>query len=236
MPLSKPVAFELDDHQATVDAIAKCMQPSAEKLTLDMYTSIDMCTSISTAKLIEHMVMLLALMTLDPRGGYFGPKQFMEATTIALEGRKAEFMGECLKLAMPHAEGIATVAYYGRIMLAHPRIKFDSSGDDCKKEFEEVFAIMKNGSKGAQVSPKKTRRKERLACRPCPFINFRTDETEPANDTEEEEDAEVVSRRFDWGTGKAVMLYTDGVKKLADTYIDGGKGFCTAVWLHDNST
>ena len=89
-----------------------------------------MKTGIDQAGLVKHSLMLLALITLDSRGGFFGHTNMTEAIKTLVNNEKyiAAFSAWCAqrddKNGISVERGILQVSYTVRVMLAHIRIKY----------------------------------------------------------------------------------------------------------------
>ena len=224
--MSRPCCWKHSDgDDAGTEAIAQVLMPFRARIAsagpVEIYSSEDFKKGIDNAGLVRWADMLGGLTRLDPRGGYYEQGQVSSALHRVLdktvEGNElvARTM-QCPSLLNGH------IALKIRVMLAHARIKYDSSF----LPDNPLAVIFKERVAG--TSARREKRDARLGNRPHPFPFFRVPEES------DDEEATIASATYNAHTGIASILYSDGTKKNADTYRCGAEGFAEAHWADEN--
>ena len=239
MPRKRARGFILEAGvQATQDALVKILMPFAMILRVDMYASISFTTGVDKARLQQFLPMLMELVRLDVRGGFYNQKMLI-AVIVRVMADDESWSKHLVEQGKSISEGHEMVAYKLRLMLAHVRLGQSLSMDtDTASPLDPLYEIITQ-------SEKRNAKRPRIAHRPHPFFNFRSeaddlDDAAAADDDDDDDDAQddnsptVVSRFFDHGDYKAKLLKSDGTLLLADTY-EPLDGFVRALWLHDGS-
>ena len=206
---------------------------------MSLYDSNDPKIGIDVKLLAEAVPILLPLLEIDPRGGFFCQLDMARAVNEALTVTRlhAELVEHAAEQNKSADEIRMLVAYKIRVMLAHVRIKHDSWTAAAKPSpLDVLYGVMSKPKNDTHTDVRTQRRARRLATRPCPFVNFREEEEQPSNEESDEEAAATVVSRYYCGKKRtATMLMSDGQQINADTYTEGTDGFIRADWLHDMS-
>ena len=150
------------------------------------YESRDMKTGISVVKLLVYIPLLLALLAIDKRGGYFKQTSVEEALTKLYneDDHRATILMHALSLKLTLRDHIIDQAYVCRVMLSHLREKATlwmagKKHEPSKGHPAELivgYSIIKNHMHTAAY--KKTTNK---------FIHYQTESSEESEDSEAEE-------------------------------------------------
>jgi hypothetical protein len=189
----------------------------------EIYSSVDMRAGPDVDKLLEHQPILVRLIGLDPRGGYFAQLDVEGAIEQAMTAEQLARMVD-----ESQESTVSMTAFKIRVMLRHCRNIFDNV---LHPDSHSLGAILKKiDPSREQTSQKRIRKDLRLGTRSNPFINFRQDEVDDS-DGEEPEEETCISRWYDLQSRTCRMLLSDGTEQMADEYNKGDEGFVAAVWL-----
>ena len=231
-----------DGTDATVSALTNAMASHVDAIVgkhVFIYESDEMQVGIDMRLLTEARSLLQDLVRIDPRGGFFCQDDMERALEALLleKGRAGEFLEKTATQNRPADDVRNHVAYKLRVMLAHVRIKYDTSSATSKPStLSPIFALMGKGPRGESSDARSQRRAKRLSKRPHPFINFRETEADSSETTSDADEPTVVGRFWDGKRKRAHMLLSDGVKVDADFFEKGEDGCAQARWAHDDST
>ena len=151
-----------------METLATALRPFTKErveYNIDIYSSEDFKAGLSMESLVHRAPLLEALISIDPRGGIFAQGTLSQAlaTTVTAEGLDQVLIAKSLKHHRPTDEVRALTAYKLRVMLAHCRMKYDSSAVP-PEGLHKVFELLQSSSAG--VPPKKARRMARLSKSP----------------------------------------------------------------------
>jgi hypothetical protein len=220
-----------DGQAATLDALTDAVAKHADHLTsntTDIYDSTDFKVGIDVVKLKASEPVILELVQLDTRGGFFSQGDLVAAVLAAIQ--PGSFASAMAAKRMPMDELVTIMCYKLRVMLSHVRYAFDSQRPGTLDHpLQEVFAIMDSPTHQGGTA-RKQRRLDRLGRRPNPFICFRGAADGEAPADEDEDEISCISKYFDGCANAAKALLSNGEALAAGSYSAGPKGFAIAHW------
>ena len=219
-----------------VQLLAKALE-GHEKALLENngqpYSSLDMRIGIDVSNLKRWEVLLIALMKLDPRGGYFFQEDVSKAIDMILAD-EAEQIRAIATHKQTNPEAVkAKVAYYIRVMCSHVRIRLSTTMKNCSKisEHDDLKDIY--DSMGSFVTS--TSRAGKSSKCPMPFFSKDPDdddEGEDADEIEEGADDDIIATYFDGYMLQALQLRASGKLELALWYEHSEGGTVKAIFEH----
>ena len=221
MPRSRAACFSCVDDDTTVATLARAIRSHGPWLagrSTSVYGSRAMNGAVVLADVEKAAGLVQSLLQVDARGGIFAQSTMERAiqTVVDADG----LLPTLSSLADPDLsldQHVAMVAYKVRVLMNHVRSLLDSK---CSAPFfKPILDYYRQHSAAAMQS---SRRTARLSSRPCPFVNFRSEESLEAGEEEEEAATAVdddppciVAKYFDFSSLRGVLLKSDGSLSLS---------------------
>ena len=228
----KPKSWVPPDGSCGVDDhLVPAMQPFVKLFAVHGvdYASRDMKVGINVKKMLVYLPMIMVLILIDVRGGYFDQTMMQMAVTkmLSVDLYKPIALQLATTAQMSFTEHTADQAYAIRVVLAHYREKFYGWSDSKSKkiskatpqELVDSFSCM--GSSMA-VCTKKDKKRTSV------FLAYQESSSESEGDVSEEDSVTVVLQYFDIADRTAQRRYSNGDLVAAATYTHGTDGFVVA--------
>ena len=209
-----------------------------------VYNSAHLKKGICAAGLLKWQSLMMSLITLDPRGGYFSQLDMEQVVDKLYEGATPDTKAKVQQCAGEDVRTVkaylARLAYTIRVMLSHCRQKFRKEDKDA--EFADLFACF-TAPVGARAEAKSSGSQAKLTAKANPFMHFRDEEEElgctAGNDEIMHEDSGsdgeevVVATYYDAHLCQCFQLTENGILKQALWYQLGPNGFVVAAFEND---
>lgn len=230
-----------DGAAATVQALATALFGFTDRLVEEnvaIYSSNDFYRNIDQAQLLKHVDLLMAVVELDPRGGYMKQSNMRDAiqANVVAADKVSKLEAALQGSGYSYQDALAMTAYKVRVMLSHAREKYDVLKQDPPEELKGLFHLMSATDKQAP-SCKRSRKLDRLGKpRPHPFPYYREPEEEEKDEaTADDADNNLVISKY-WDGKQALLLKADGTLTVADEYRKGPLGMVEAYWLQESTS
>lgn len=232
--MKRPRAWQAAQGDTAI-ALLNVLKPHAGAICaagVDIYESVCMKTGIDLAKLQAQEEPLFDLISLDPRGGIFKQRDMASglAMIIATDAKLSKMIYTPAAVAKYGGEDavLGIVAYKLRVMCSHVRRRYDAN---CIG-LERINDTIRKAPKCTEPVAKKPRHVRNTTLNP--FINFRHDDieqVESSDDDEDEDPTAMVATWFDVKLLVAKMVTNHGDIKLADVYTPDATGMIKAEWM-----
>ena len=217
MSQSRCAYFCSGDEDATIAALSQALAPHGPFMagrSTGLYTTMAMSGAPQHAELEAAQGLIMSLIALDARGGFFAQGIMEAALAIAIDAKGLfTTMQDLADKTVSPDRVVAVISYKIRVMMAHTRKLLDSS---YKAAWFTSIAAHYKSHAGSALS--RTRHRAKLAQRPHPFPFFRS--ADPVADVEaaadpdgEETDCSVVCKYMDYACLRAVLLQSDGAPR-----------------------
>ena len=186
----------------TPDALASAIgvETFMQLLIPNVYKSTHMKKGICAAGLLQWQALLISLITLDPRGGFFSQLDMENAIEKVYDDSTPETKEKAQQMAADDVRTLkaflARLAYIIRVMLVHTRSKYKKSDKDT--EFAQLFACIAAPVAHAQTRGSSSAKADKKV-HANPFLNFRDEEEQMGEDASEHDDTddeEVVAATY----------------------------------------
>ena len=232
------LSMKKNPRTANIKQPAMALKSSLELAVLDFidvegnklgYTEVQMHGGVDIPKLLVFKVMLVALMVLDPRGGYFFQEDLAQGLKLVMDENQVfaeKVQNMAISLRTNPMGILERLAYMIRVMCAHVRIKFRQHLVN-KKETSPLQPIF-------EVIQETNHLPSRPASDGCPMPAFRdAAEGDSDGDVSAVDDGVCVIAQYwdgDPNIMAAIQLMSDGSLKEAEWYEHGPNGMVQACF------